>query len=60
MLRKRLKPGFSLVLENKGSKVDLHKLMEKAARKKNCLEFKVNSFTRTNWSVDLKICFLIT
>lgn len=42
MLRKRLKPGFSLVLENKGSKVELHKLMEKAARKNNYLEFKVN------------------
>lgn len=42
MLRKRLKPGFSLVLENKGSKVDLHKIMEKADRKTNYLECKVN------------------
>lgn len=51
MLRKRLKPGFSLVLENKGW-LDLRwsstNRWGKQLGKKNCLEFKILKCPRTN------------
>lgn len=64
MLRKRLKPGFSLVLENKGW-LDLRwsstNRWGKQLGKKNCLEFKILKCPRTNlpWKYVLFIMFYL-